>query len=127
MRKTVWIGLSVVIIVFVVVAWQANRLMPIGVGYVAKTMCSEHFVSGRTDTDHIWSDIIRISSTFKFVAFEIQEAAQHVEAKALLGLFRVITVHRPGLGCTIAIGVDPISLRPLPRSTWLSVAGICAA
>jgi hypothetical protein len=99
----------------ILIAWQASKILPMGAGYIAKTICSEHFVAGRSDLDDIWSDIRDINSLFEWGRYEIDHSSRHVGAYFSPGLMRTTAVYREGLGCTIAVGIEPDDLRPLPR------------
>jgi CubicO group peptidase (beta-lactamase class C family) len=97
----------------ILAAWKASRVLPMGAGYIAKTVCSEYFVAGRKDAEHIWSDIRDINPLFKWGGYEIDESSRQVSGFFSPGLMKTTAVYREGLGCTIAKGLRPDELRPL--------------
>jgi CubicO group peptidase (beta-lactamase class C family) len=111
-----WIKAVLVLLVAAVawLAWQAGKVMPMGAAYIAKTMCSEHFVAGRDNLDDIWSDILDIDSSFTLGNYELDTEAARVNGFFGSGILKTTAVYREGLGCTIAAGVAPDSLLPLP-------------
>ena len=112
----IWIKAVLVLLVAAVawLAWQAGKVMPMGAAYIAKTMCSEHFVAGRDNLDDIWSDILDIDSSFTLGNYELDTEASRVNGFFGPGLLKTTAVYREGLGCTIAAGGAPDSLLPLP-------------
>ena len=84
-----------------------------GAGYIAKTVCSEYFVAGRKDVEHIWSDIRDINPLFEWGSYEIDEPSRQVSGYFSPGLMKTTAVYREGLGCTIAKGLRPEDLHPL--------------
>jgi CubicO group peptidase (beta-lactamase class C family) len=112
----IWIKAVLVLLVATVawLAWQAGKVMPMGAAYIAKTMCSEHFVAGRDNLDDIWSDILDIDSSFTLGNYELDTEAARVTGFFGSGILKTTAVYREGLGCTIAAGVAPDSLLPLP-------------
>ena len=97
----------------ILIAWQASRILPMGAGYIAKTVCSEYFVAGRKDLVHIWSDIRDINPLFEWGAYEIDESLRQVSGYISPGLMKTTAVYRDGIGCTIAAGLRPEDLHPL--------------
>ena len=88
-------------------------ILPMGAGYIAKTVCSEYFVAGRKDLVHIWSDIRDINPLFEWGAYEIDESLRQVSGYISPGLMKTTAVYRDGIGCTIAAGLRPEDLHPL--------------
>jgi CubicO group peptidase (beta-lactamase class C family) len=122
--------LAAAVIAVALTAWQAGRALPMGAGYIAKTMCSEHFVAGRPDPGRIWPDIRELSPLFAFGRYELDAEAQQVTGYLGPGLLRTTAVYREGLGCTLAAGVPAERLRgmalqdaaaPIP-SSWRRAA-----
>jgi hypothetical protein len=95
-------------------AWQASRLLPIGAGYAAKALCSEHFVAGRADSESIFADIRDIDPAFAWISYRMEPAAGRAVTYIGPGLARTTAVYRGGVGCTIANGVDPDELEAVP-------------
>jgi CubicO group peptidase (beta-lactamase class C family) len=114
--------LALLVFAVALLAWQAGKVLPMGAGYIAKTMCSEHFLAGRENLDHIWSDILDLDSTFEWGGYELDSRAARVEGFIGPGILSTTAVYREGLGCTIASGVPPESLLPLPSEQLAPVA-----
>lgn len=71
-----------------------------GSGYVAKNLCSGHFISG-FPADQVMDEALRpIAPTLRGVRYEVDEGARSVDV-TLYGLFRRQVVYRPGIGCTL--------------------------
>jgi CubicO group peptidase (beta-lactamase class C family) len=94
--------------------WQARKVMPMGLGFIAKTLCSEHFVAGRNNLQQIWSDILDVNALSDWGSYELDSSARQVSAWFGPGLMKTTAVYRDGLGCTIAVGIPPGKLQPLP-------------
>ena len=103
-------------------AWMASKAIPMGAGYIAKTLCSEHFVAGRGDLDRIWLDILDIDTLFDWGSYELNETTQQVTAYFKPGLMKTTAVYRKGLGCTLATGIEPSDLQGLPKPITLTSA-----
>ncbi len=101
-------------LVFLLAAWQAGKVLPMGGGYMAKTLCSEYFVAGRNDPAEIHADLEDIHPLFDWGSYEIDEVSRQVTAHVAGGLLSTTAVYREGLGCTIAAGVEASDLAPLP-------------
>jgi len=113
MKITIRILLALVLAAALLVAWQASRVIPIATGYIAKTLCSEHFLAGRKDIARIWSDIQDIDPQFGWGEFELDEESRRVTAWFGPGLMKTTAVYRDGLGCTLASGVEADDLHSL--------------
>jgi CubicO group peptidase (beta-lactamase class C family) len=105
-------------------AWQAGKVMPMASGFIAKTMCSEYFVAGRDDLEGIWSDIIDIDSLFVLGDYELDAGAARVSGYFGPGIQKTTAVYREGLGCTLAAGVAPDALLPLPPAQLASLGPV---
>jgi CubicO group peptidase (beta-lactamase class C family) len=86
--------------------WLALRIFPIGTGAVAKTVCSDVFVAGREAEGLLAEELPKAF----FVSYEVDASAGTVTADAY-GLQAKTAVHRPGLGCALALDVEPEQLR----------------
>ena len=109
-RKALLSVLAIVAILAVIVPWKVTPVLAMASGYMAKAMCSEHFVAGRTDLDHIRSDVMDIDSIFGWFHHDVDHGNGTASAFLGPGIYRVTAVYRGGLGCTIARGVEPESL-----------------
>lgn len=96
--------------------WKATPLVAMASGYMAKAVCSEHFVAGRDDFEQIRTDVIDIDPLFKWVHYEVNHDVGQASAFFGSGIGRVTAVYRAGLGCTIAVGVEADNLPALSSS-----------
>jgi CubicO group peptidase (beta-lactamase class C family) len=100
-------------------AWLLQNVVgPKGSGYHAKILCSGVFV-GKRSADHVnATDLGR----FWYVQGKVDAERQRVTSD-LFGFGKTTAVFRPGLGCTVARGVEPDVLQrmdaglPAPRPT----------
>ena len=82
-----------------------SRLAPIGSAYAAKVLCSGVFVSGRTAEAVIHEDIREDTHPLmRYIRLSV-DMGRHVTSATFLGMARREAAYRPGLGCTIAIGL----------------------
>ena len=111
-------ALVVVVAILLTAGYFARQLTLVGNGYVAKTMCSAVYVSGRKpqavrDAEIRLNDpgILRLASA------DVERSSRTVRS-AFLGLGERVAVYRDGLGCTLALGVGPgeLSSRGLPAN-----------
>jgi CubicO group peptidase (beta-lactamase class C family) len=102
------LALAATLSVLLIAAFTALAILifPIGTGAAAKAVCSDVFISGR-DPDHVIDQELPKAS---FVSYSVDHAAQTVSAHAF-GLRRKTAVYRPGLGCALALEVEPAALR----------------
>lgn len=116
-RKNIIVTLALaVVLVLATATWKARPMVAMASGYMAKAICSEHFVAGRQDLDHIRSDVIDIDPSFRWIYHDIDHERGLAAAFLGPGIGRVTAVYRPGLGCTLAIGVEPDALPTLTHS-----------
>lgn len=78
-------------------------------GLGAKLACSGVFVSGRTLDDVTKNDIARSLPAPAIVRYALDKAGRSVSATAL-GLITRTAVYRPGIGCTLLVTSDRLSL-----------------
>ena len=105
------------------------RVVTVGTAYVAKTACSRVFVS-RRDVRSVLDEEIRLTDPglLRFLRLDVDRGAGMARS-SLLGLGERVAVFREGLGCTLAIGIEPQSLAArrvpaassdVPRVVWPS-------
>lgn len=87
----------------VFVAW---KILPTATGYAAKTACSAVFVAGRELGPILAEDL----AAQWYTTVDVDRDARRVRA-TVLGLAGRTAVHRPGLGCALAVDVDPSVLQ----------------
>ncbi|MFC2029195.1 serine hydrolase domain-containing protein [Chloroflexota bacterium] len=96
------LGVVVVCVVVVVVAGGfVSKVSAVGAGRVAKLLCSNVFVSGRTPEDVLGEDLADMGS---YVRTDVDYEARQVTAS--LGPTTRRAVYREGLGCTVVIPTD---------------------
>ena len=124
MKKKTYLLAALSITIMILLTWQATKILPMGSGYIAKSLCSEYFVAGRKDIDSIWSDIQDIDSVFNWGGYNLDTTSGTVSAWFGPGLVETTAIYRKGLGCTIAAGVPLSDLPPLVNFPAVSlVAG----
>lgn len=101
-----YLGAALALAVIVVIVGLIGWIFPVGTGAAAKTVCSDVFVAGREPEGLLE---LEMPKAF-FVSYEVDREAQRVHADAF-GLAEKTAVYRPGLGCALAIEVEPESLR----------------
>jgi CubicO group peptidase (beta-lactamase class C family) len=114
--------LVLVLLASIILVVKAAPLITMASGYMAKSMCSEHFVAGRQDLEGIRSDILDIDPMFRWISYDVNP--QHGYASGFVGpgIGRVTAVYREGLGCTLAVGTSPEDLLPIRAEDAVSVA-----
>ena len=114
-----------VVVLLPAVGYLARQVIFVGNGYVAKTVCSAVFISGRR-THAVRSAEIQSNDPgiLRLVSVEVDRPGLAVRSH-FLGLAEREVVFRGGLGCTLATGVTPRDLfsRGLPPSAGVSPAG----
>ena len=134
-KPLTWIFPAIVIVLAVLGlgAWQAAPLVNMASGYMAKTLCSEHFVAGRADLERIRADVVDIDPLFGWFFHDVDHERGWASGFFGPGIGRVTAVFREGLGCAIAADIDPeqlASIRPSsqvippskPAAAWPPVA-----
>jgi CubicO group peptidase (beta-lactamase class C family) len=92
------------------------RVAAIGTAYKAKVLCSGVFVSRRDPRSVLESDLGADDlAVLALIDARIEHAAGQVSA-ALFGFARRTAVHRPGLGCTLALSGARLPAGPAPRT-----------
>lgn len=108
--------LALGILVLVALVYYGGRILLVGNGYVAKTVCSGVFVMGRSPQPVLDEEIhLNDPGILRLVAVDVDRSGGTVTSR-LLGLGGRTAVFRPGLGCTLALGVTPrdLTARGLP-------------
>jgi len=106
-RRIFWSALALVLSAALVHgAWTLSRLAPMGTGYAAKTVCSGVFVSGRSPGAVLDEDVRADSHPLlKLVSASVDAERRRVTAR-FLGMAARVAQYRPGLGCTLVLGVE---------------------
>ncbi len=95
MKKRYLISLIALILLAVSYFYYLRPLFYIYVGFAAKTVCSCHFLQGRSLEDIRAHELTPAT----FIGAEIDDQQQQIDA-AFLGVKRT-AVYRPGMGCTL--------------------------
>ncbi len=123
MKKALkWTGVVAALVIVAAVIYcvhyiQANG--PVGTGYTAKILCSSVFVSGREPGDVLDVDLEFVKS------YGISAQADREDkttSASIMGLVKRRAAYRPGLGCTLLLGVTEAEIeeqalrkpKPLP-------------
>lgn len=107
------IALILTIGLFVVIQ-QGAQFAKTGTGYMAKVMCSEIFVAGRTQQELMQSEFNDIHPMLAKISASIDTQNRSVKT-SLYGLGKSKAVYRDGVGCTLAVG--SLATIPQPKST----------
>lgn len=101
-RATIFLGGLAVAVAMLFAAQFAFEFAEMGSGFVAKTLCSSVFVSGRHEASVLDEDV-RAGNGFAVYLFsaEVNRDAQTVTTH-LLGLGSRLARHEPGYGCSLA-------------------------
>jgi CubicO group peptidase (beta-lactamase class C family) len=91
-------------------AWYLSNTLPIGTGHVAKTICSNAFISGRDPITIFNEDIAPVHFLFAITKFELNQTQKSVLSTAL-GFAATKAIYREGCGCTIVKGTPEEKLR----------------
>lgn len=118
LKKTI-IGFCGLFMVAVIGAgWYLSNTLPIGTGHVAKTLCSNVFISKRNPETVFQEDIAPVHFLFAITKFDVNEPEKSVTSTSF-GLFATKAIFREGCGCTVVKGITEAELR---RQTFMNVA-----
>jgi hypothetical protein len=105
-RRLLWIVAGCLALALAYGGWTLSRLAPVGTGYVAKVLCSGVFVSGRSARSILEEDVRADSHPLLRLVSASVDAERRRTWASLLGMATRVAQYRPGLGCTLALGVD---------------------
>jgi CubicO group peptidase (beta-lactamase class C family) len=123
-RRAIRLGLiAALVVVGGATLYLARQIILVGNGYLAKTVCSGVFLTGRKPQS-VLDEEIRSNDPgiLRLATVEVDRSAGTVRSR-LLGLGGRVAVYREGLGCTLAIGVGEreLAARGLPLKTTVTV------
>lgn len=129
-RRRLRVGVGVAAAAVVLAAgYLARQAVLVGNGYVAKTVCSGVFVSGRKPQAMRDAEIeANDPGILRLVAVDVDRSARTVTAR-FLGLGERVAVFRGPLGCTLAVDVStselgsraiPFAAAPVAPKPWPS-------
>ena len=104
--------------VLIAAGYFARQVILVGNGYVAKTVCSGVYVSGRRPQAVLDAEIrLNDPGILRVVSADVERSSRTVHS-AFLGLGERVAVFRDGLGCTLAlgVGVGELAARGLPAN-----------
>ena len=114
MKRRQKIGLKLLgilaVVIIIVAGWYLNRAMPVGVGYVAKYLCSSTFISQRDPQVVFVEDVKPVNPLARVVKWEVDRDERSVTATAF-GRVKAKAVYREGCGCTLVRGVAEETVR----------------
>lgn len=117
-----WIKRTLLAVCLVVIAaagaagWYLSNTLPIGTGHVAKTVCSNVFISQRDPATVFREDIAPVHFLFAITKFDVNRAEKSVTSTAF-GFFGTRAIFREGCGCTVVNGISEAALR---RQTFMN-------
>ena len=123
-----WIKRTVFAVCLVVIAaagaagWYLSNTLPIGTGHVAKTVCSNVFISQRDPATVFREDIAPVHFLFAITKFDVNRAEKSVTSSAF-GFFGTRAIFREGCGCTVVNGISEAALR---SQTFMNVDSAAA-
>ncbi len=112
MKKTLPLIALLFLLVIIIGIRQADGFIRTGTGYMAKVLCSEIFIAGRTEADLKASEFDGIHPMLEKISTKIDEQKRTVKA-SLFGVGKSKAVFRDNVGCTLSIG----NLAALPDLT----------
>jgi CubicO group peptidase (beta-lactamase class C family) len=116
-KRTVF-ALGVILVAAVSAAgWYLSNTLPIGTGHVAKTLCSNVFISKRNPEIVFREDIAPAHFLFAIMKFEVNRREKSVISTSY-DFFETKAIFREGCGCTVVEGTAEKELR---RQTFMKV------
>ena len=104
-------SLGILLIGIIIVAgWSLSRAMPVGVGYVAKYLCSSTFISQRDPQVVFEEDVKPVNPLARVVRWRVDHDDRSVTASSF-GLVKAKAVYREGCGCTLVRGAEEEAVR----------------
>jgi CubicO group peptidase (beta-lactamase class C family) len=109
-KRTVFVACLVVIAGAGAAGWYLSNTLPIGTGHVAKTVCSNVFISQRDPETVFREDIAPVHFLFAITKFDVNRTEKSVTSTAY-GFFGTKAIFREGCGCTVVSGISEEALR----------------
>lgn len=117
-RRLRWAALAVLGGVLLTAGYFTRQVILVANGYVAKTVCSGVYVSGRKPQAVLDAEIhLNDPGILRLVSADVERGSRTVHS-AFRGLGERVAVYRDALGCTLALGVDArdLAARGLPAN-----------
>ncbi len=117
MKRKRWLTISLKVFgilligVIIVAGWYLNRAVPVGVGYVAKYLCSSTFISQRDPHIVFEEDVRPVNPLAGFIRWEVNHEDRSVTASSVGVMIKATALYREGCGCTLLRGVPEETLR----------------
>ena len=101
LRMRIGLKLFGILFIFIIIAagWYLNRAMPVGVGYVAKYLCSSTFISQRAPHLVFEEDVEPVNPLAPFVRWKIDHEGRSVAASAF-GVIGAKAIYREAVSYT---------------------------
>ena len=116
-KRTIF-ALCVILVTAVIAGgWYLSNTLPMGTGHVAKTICSNVFISKRNPETVFREDIAPVHFLFAITKFDVNKTEKSV-ASTSYGFFETKAIFREGCGCTVLKGTAEEELR---RQTFMNV------
>ena len=116
--KKTGFSLSVILVAAAFAAgWYLSHTLPIGTGHVAKTICSNVFISKRNPDTVFREDIAPVHFLFAITKFDVNKMEKSVTSTSY-GFFETKAIFREGCGCTVVKGTTEAEMR---RQTFMNI------
>jgi CubicO group peptidase (beta-lactamase class C family) len=99
-------------------AWYLSNTLPIGTGHVAKTICSNVFISKRDPASVFKEDIAPVHFLFAITKFELNQTEKSVLSTSF-GFSATKALYREGCGCTV---VKKTTEEKLREQTFMNIS-----
>ncbi len=106
LRRALWIVAVCLALALAYGGWHVSRLAPIGTAYTAKVLCSGVFLAGRPAASILEEDVRADQHPLLRLVSASVDTERRRTSASLLGMATRVAQYRPGLGCTLALGVD---------------------
>ena len=116
-KRTVYAVCGILIVAVIAAGWYLSNALPLGTGHVAKTICSNVFISKRNPETVFREDIAPVHFLFAIMKFDVNKTEKSVTSTSY-GFFETKAIFREGCGCTVVEGTAEAELR---RQTFMNV------
>ena len=116
-KRSVFAGCVILVAAIIIAGWYLSNTLPIGTGHVAKTICSNVFISKRNPETVFREDIAPVHFLFAITKFDVNNTEKSVTSTSY-GFFETKAIFREGCGCTVVEGTTEEELR---RQTFMNV------
>jgi hypothetical protein len=96
-KRSVFAGGVILVAAIIAAGWYLSNTLPIGTGHVAKTICSNVFISKRNPETVFREDIAPVHFLFVITKFDVNKAEKSVTSTSY-GFFETKAIFREGCG-----------------------------